>query len=121
LPDWKTALGQKLSPKPLFSSAYSPDVCQLTDKTSSAFHTTRTRLGFTALGDGSGTTLHLAYSAGTDRTYLQSKVADAQGHTFEVGLTGNLLGDLGAANFEFASAPEIELLGSSPTHLALSA
>ena len=78
-------------------------------------------LGFTGLGDGSGTTLHLAYSAGTDRTYLQSKVADAQGHTFEVGLTGNLLDHLGAANFEFTSVPEIELLGSSPTHLALSA
>lgn len=75
-------------------------------------------LGFTGLGDGSGTTLRLAYSAATDRTYVQNKVADAQGHTFEVGLTGNLVDHLSAANFEFAPAAELSLLGASPVHEA---
>jgi hypothetical protein len=75
-------------------------------------------LGFTGLGDGSGTTLRLAYSAATDRTYVQSKVADAQGHTFEVGLTGNLLNHLSATNFDFAPTAELALLGTTAMHEA---
>lgn len=63
-------------------------------------------LGFTGLGNGSGDTLHIAYSAATDRTYVQSSVADAQGHKFEVGLAGNLAEHLTAANFVFAASPE---------------
>jgi serralysin len=75
-------------------------------------------LGFTGLGDGSGNTLRIAYSAATDRTYVQNKTADAQGHAFEIGLTGNLLNHLSAANVDFASTAEVELLGVTPVHEA---
>ncbi|WP_263263473.1 glycosyl hydrolase family 28-related protein [Pseudomonas sp. RIT-PI-S] len=68
-------------------------------------------LGFTGLGNGTGDTLRIAYSAATDRTYVQSQVADAQGHKFEVGLAGNLTEHLSAANFVFAPAVELTTLG----------
>jgi hypothetical protein len=74
-------------------------------------------LGLTGLGDGSGTTVRVAYSAATDRTYIQNQELDAQGHRFEVGLSGNLSEHLTAGNFVFAAAPqivELTLLGMGP-------
>ncbi|WP_426152986.1 glycosyl hydrolase family 28-related protein [Pseudomonas sp. DC3000-4b1] len=63
-------------------------------------------LGLTGLGNGSGTTLKIAYSASTDRTYLQNQTLDAEGHRFEVSMAGDLTDQLTASNFVFAAAPE---------------
>ncbi|WP_225774138.1 glycosyl hydrolase family 28-related protein [Pseudomonas sp. Marseille-Q5115] len=66
-------------------------------------------LGFTGLGDGSGTTVRVAYSAATDRTYIKNQEPDADGHSFEVGLAGNLADQITAGNFVFAVADGVEL------------
>jgi hypothetical protein len=63
-------------------------------------------LGLTGLGNGSGTTLKFAYSASTDRTYLQNQTLSAEGHRFELSMAGNLTDQLTAGNFVFAAAPE---------------
>jgi Ca2+-binding RTX toxin-like protein len=60
-------------------------------------------LGYTGLGDGTGATLKVAFNAALDRTYIKSLEADAQGHTFEVALEGDLSG-LAHRNFVFASS-----------------
>lgn len=77
-------------------------------------------LGLTGLGDGSGTTVRVAYSASTDRTYLQNQTLDAEGHRFEVSLAGNLIDQISASNFVFAATPEnveLTVLGASPEEL----
>lgn len=69
-------------------------------------------LGFTGLGDGTGGTLKVAYSAATDRTYVQSTEADGEGHRFEVAMKGNYKDTLGAQNFDFtASVPAADSSG----------
>jgi Ca2+-binding RTX toxin-like protein len=66
-------------------------------------------LGFTGLGNGNDGTLKLAYSASTDRTYVQSNQADSDGHRFEVALAGDYRETLKAENFVFATtAPALE-------------
>lgn len=63
-------------------------------------------LGFTGLGDGTGTTLALAYSSASDLTRLFSQTLDAQGNHFEVALTGNLVAGLGLNGIDFAHPNE---------------
>jgi parallel beta-helix repeat protein len=46
-------------------------------------------LGYTGLGDGTGTTLQVFYNASLDRTYVRSLQADANGNRFELTLMGN--------------------------------
>lgn len=60
-----------------------------------------TALGFTGLGDGHGNTLAISVNASGTRTYLKSFEADANGQRFEVGLDGDLNGQLNEANIGF--------------------
>src|SRR5690606_17358179 len=46
-------------------------------------------LGFSGLGDGTGTTLQVFYNASLDRTYVRSLQTDADGNRFELTLMGN--------------------------------
>lgn len=50
-----------------------------------------------------------AYSADTDRTYLKDLDLNANGHRFEIGLSGNLINAIDASSFVFAdaTAPEV--------------
>lgn len=71
-------------------------------------------LGFTGLGNGYGGTLKVQVSSDGTRTYVKNFDADAQGHRFEVTLTGNHA-DLAATDVIF-SAPDsdtsVALLGT---------
>lgn len=58
-------------------------------------------LGFKGLGNGLNGTLAVRYNAETDRTYLKSFEADADGNRFEIGFKGNLLGSLNEGNVLF--------------------
>lgn len=70
-------------------------------------------LGYTGLGNGTEGTLKVIYNEGSDRTYVRSLEADAQGHTFELALEGDLTG-LAHRNFVFAaSTPHATLAGDS--------
>lgn len=60
-------------------------------------------LGYTGLGNGLAGTLSIAYSAGTNRTYIKDLQSDTDGHRFEVSLAGNLTGTLTASQFVFAA------------------
>lgn len=75
-------------------------------------------LGYTGFGDGTGTTLKVVYNHDLDRTYLKDVEADAQGHRFEIGLTGDWTQDLGNSDMIFAQAEEVTLVGmaSEVTH-----
>ena len=68
-------------------------------------------LGYTGFGDGTGDTLKLVYNHDLDRTYLKDVEADAQGHRFEIGLTGDWTQDLGNTEMIFAQAEEVTLVG----------
>ena len=68
-------------------------------------------LGYTGFGDGTGDTLKLVYNHDLDRTYLKDVEADAQGHRFEIGLTGDWTQDLGTTDMIFAQAEEVTLVG----------
>lgn len=68
-------------------------------------------LGYTGFGDGTGTTLKMVYNHDLDRTYLKDVEADAQGHRFEIGLTGDWTQDLGTTDMIFAQAEEVTLVG----------
>lgn len=68
-------------------------------------------LGYTGFGDGTGTTLKVVYNHDLDRTYLKDVEADAQGHRFEIGLTGDWTQDLGTTDMIFAQAEEVTLVG----------
>lgn len=68
-------------------------------------------LGYTGFGDGTGDTLKLVYNHDLDRTYLKDVEADAQGHRFEIGLTGDWTQDLGTPDMIFAQAEEVTLVG----------
>jgi len=59
------------------------------------------QLGFTGLGNGYNGTLSVVYNSTTDRTYVKSLEADANGNRFELGLAGNLVASLTADNFVF--------------------
>lgn len=72
-------------------------------------------LGYTGLGDGTEGTLKVIYNEGSDRTYVRSLEADAQGHTFELALEGDVIG-LAHRNFVFAaSTPHTTVTGDSAT------
>ncbi|WP_052469258.1 M10 family metallopeptidase C-terminal domain-containing protein [Pseudomonas massiliensis] len=68
-------------------------------------------LGYTGFGDGTGTTLKIAYSSALDRTYLKDLEADDHGHKFQIALTGNWLMEIDERNMIFASPTNIKLLG----------
>ena len=68
-------------------------------------------LGYTGFGDGTGDTLKLVYNHDLDRTYLKDVEADAQGHRFEIALTGDWTQDLGTTDMIFAQAEEVTLVG----------
>ncbi|MBA1290542.1 calcium-binding protein [Pseudomonas japonica] len=68
-------------------------------------------LGYTGFGDGTGTTLKKVYNAELDRTYLKDVEPDAQGHRFEIALTGDWSLDLRNDDMMFAPAAEVGLLG----------
>ncbi len=68
-------------------------------------------LGYTGFGDGTGTTLKMAYNADLDRTYLKDVEPDAEGHRFEIALTGDWPQDLGNNDMIFAPAAEVSLVG----------
>jgi serralysin len=59
-------------------------------------------LGYTGFGDGTGTTLKVAYNQALNRTYLKDMEADAQGHRFEISMTGNWSDELDNSNMVFA-------------------
>ncbi|MBD8708816.1 calcium-binding protein [Pseudomonas sp. CFBP 13711] len=68
-------------------------------------------LGYTGFGDGTGTTLKMIYNDDLDRTYLKDVEADAQGHRFEIALTGDWTLDLRNSDMIFAQAQEVTLVG----------
>jgi serralysin len=68
-------------------------------------------LGYTGFGDGTGDTLKLVYNHDLDRTYLKDVEPDAQGHRFEIALTGDWTQDLGNTEMIFAQAEEVTLVG----------
>jgi serralysin len=69
-------------------------------------------LGYTGFGDGTGTTLKVVYNYQVDRTYIKDVEPDAQGHRFELVLTGNWQDELDNSNMIFASpAAEVTLVG----------
>lgn len=68
-------------------------------------------LGYTGFGDGTGDTLKLVYNHDLDRTYLKDVEPDAQGHRFEIALTGDWTQDLGTPDMIFAQAEEVTLVG----------
>lgn len=68
-------------------------------------------LGYTGFGDGTGTTLTAVYNRALDRTYIKDVDADAQGHRFEIALTGNWEAELDTSNMVFAQASEVTLVG----------
>jgi serralysin len=68
-------------------------------------------LGYTGFGDGTGTTLKMAYNEALDRTYLKDVEPDAQGHRFEIALTGDWTQDLNNEEMIFAPAAEVSLVG----------
>ncbi|WP_263263734.1 glycosyl hydrolase family 28-related protein [Pseudomonas sp. RIT-PI-S] len=59
-------------------------------------------LGFTGLGDGSGTSLALAYDSAHDLTRLYSREHNAQGGHFEVALSGDQVAGLKLGGIDFA-------------------
>jgi serralysin len=69
------------------------------------------QLGYTEFGDGTGTTLKMAYNRDLDRTYLKDVEADSQGHKFEIALAGNWLDVLNEDNMVFAPVVAVELVG----------
>ncbi|MDO7897366.1 calcium-binding protein [Pseudomonas citrulli] len=71
-------------------------------------------LGYTGLGDGTGTTLKVAYNQALDRTYLQDVEADAQGHWFQIGLAGDWRESLDEDNMIFATNADVGLVGMAP-------
>lgn len=73
------------------------------------------QLGYTEFGDGTGTTLKMAYNRDLDRTYLKDVEADSQGHKFEIALAGNWLDVLNDDNMIFAPAVAVELVGVATT------
>ncbi|WP_263265007.1 calcium-binding protein [Pseudomonas sp. RIT-PI-S] len=76
-------------------------------------------LGYTGFGDGTGTTLKVAYNRELDRTYLKDLDADAQGHRFEIALTGNWVGEFADNDVVFAPAVDVSLVGvatADPDH-----
>lgn len=60
-------------------------------------------LGYRGLGDGTDGTLKVIYNEGLDRTYVRSLETDAEEHTFELALEGDLTG-LAHRNFVFAAS-----------------
>lgn len=72
-------------------------------------------LGYTGFGDGTGTTLTAVYNRALDRTYIKDVDADAQGHRFEIALTGNWEAELDTSNMVFAQAPEVTVVGVADT------
>ncbi|WP_263262939.1 M10 family metallopeptidase C-terminal domain-containing protein [Pseudomonas sp. RIT-PI-S] len=74
-------------------------------------------LGYTGFGDGTGTTLKLTYNSELNRTYLQDVEADAQGHKFQIALTGDWEYDLHNRDMVFAQPAEVSLVGvTDPAH-----
>lgn len=75
-------------------------------------------LGFTGLGNGRDNTLSVAYNASTDRTYIRSTQADADGHKFQVSLVGDYSHTLDASDFAFAdnSATAVTAVGQTVLH-----
>lgn len=72
-------------------------------------------LGYTGFGDGTGTTLKVVYNQTLDRTYLKDLEADAQGHRFEISMTGDWSDELDNSNMVFAPADkEVTLVGVAP-------
>jgi len=71
-------------------------------------------LGFTALGDGTGTTLALAYDSANDLTRLYSTQANVGGGHFEVALSGNQLAALQRGGIDFAWADQGRVVLDSP-------
>jgi uncharacterized delta-60 repeat protein len=72
-------------------------------------------LGYTGFGDGTGTTLKVAYNAGLDRTYLQDAQADVQGHTFQIAIAGDWRESLNEGHMVFAPGTEVALIGVAAT------
>jgi Ca2+-binding RTX toxin-like protein len=69
-------------------------------------------LGFTGLGNGTGHMLEVTYNSSTQRTVVQSKEADADGHRFEISLSGDYTHTLSADNFVFAEqSTEVAVIG----------
>jgi uncharacterized delta-60 repeat protein len=75
------------------------------------------QLGYTGFGDGTGTTLKIAYNRELDRTYLKDTEADSQGHRFEVALTGNWIDVLNEDNMIFAPSVPVEVVGVARANL----
>jgi serralysin len=71
-------------------------------------------LGYTGFGDGTGHTLKVVYNYPADRTYIKDLEADAQGHRFEIALTGNWEEELDRSNMIFAPiTAEVTLIGAA--------
>ncbi|AHL35908.1 calcium-binding protein [Pseudomonas brassicacearum] len=71
-------------------------------------------LGYTAFGDGTGTTLEMVYNKELDRTYLKDAEADAQGHWFQIALVGDWRENLEDDDMIFAPDAQVGLIGVAP-------
>lgn len=71
-------------------------------------------LGFTALGDGTGTTLALAYDSENDLTRLYSAQAGGDGAHFEAALSGDQVAALDRGGIDFAWIDQGRVVVSSP-------
>ncbi|WP_432718880.1 hypothetical protein QQL38_23900 [Pseudomonas syringae] len=68
-------------------------------------------LGYTGFGDGTGATLKMVFNHDLDRTYLKDLEPDAQGHRFEIALTGDWTQDLRNNDMIFTPLTEVSLVG----------
>ncbi|WP_024695869.1 glycosyl hydrolase family 28-related protein [Pseudomonas syringae] len=89
------------SPTDSYRTASSSSVDLLTDFDVSQDRIDLANLGFSGLGSGKNGTLNISYNASTDRTYIKSLDADANGNRFELGLSSNLKDTLNASHFLF--------------------
>ncbi|MBT2340848.1 MULTISPECIES: calcium-binding protein [Pseudomonas] len=71
-------------------------------------------LGYTGFGDGTDTTLKMAYNKELDRTYLTNMEADAQGHWFQIAIAGDWRESLDEEDMIFAPDAGIGLVGVAP-------
>lgn len=71
-------------------------------------------LGFTALGDGTGTTLRLAYDSGNDLTRLYAAQPASNGEHFEIALSGNQVAALERGGIDFTWVDQGRVVVSSP-------
>lgn len=87
---------------------------RITDFTASVDKIDVSALGFTGLGNGSGSTLKIIYNGNSDTTQIENLTADSNGHSFDLTLKGNFSKALTDDSFVFATSTAV-----ASTHAAV--